>query len=150
MSVFLLLTYIIGLAHSLIPHCHNHSGDGHSAELHQHAHHHSHDSVQAHYYAQDYTCVDSTAPGLFALMSNWLGAMEHPFTECNIENYVPLNAADGVSDLLKLKQVLICIVLFAFAEPEDELHLYTDGDALLYKSPHLYNSPLRGPPVLSC
>ena len=149
-SAFLLLTYLLGFAHNLIPHCQELISGEHQSARHHH-HHHQYqlgegsNPGQVHILHKDHFDAD-----IFDLIICFLSEMEHHADDCNIENYIPVSANDRIKASVKLKQLAALFSCFRFTEQSDTFPASGGADVVKCLSPFLDVSRYRGPPSLSC
>jgi hypothetical protein len=148
LSSFLLLTYALGIAHDLIPHCHTDQAASHADGHHGHEHltveHHQEEGT-AHQHIVHQNHLDE---GLFGLMSCLLSELDHPLSssnqECLPENSnVPSFKSEATVSILMLAQVEnYCFEL-------TQQFILPTPDRQRYCTPLSSSSSRRGPPVLS-
>ena len=149
-TVFLLLTYSLGFAHNLFPHCQELISGEYQASHHHHEHH-QHESGEGTNPEHEHIIHEGHFDaGIYDFIICFLSEMEHPANDCNIENYVPAKANDNLKELTKAKLIAVLFTLFRFTEQFETLLEYSRADVTIYLSPLLDNSPHRGPPSLSC
>jgi len=150
-SLFLLLTYSIGFAHNLVPHC---SGEIEHASLtendshHQHGHHeHLDEDVAAHDHIAHENHYDEDYLDLVICM---LDDVEHGDEDCEQEHCFILGSNNlSLKNLSNVQLIYLVVGLvqnsFTIEQPEYVSSEYCYN----YLSPPLEKSPHRGPPHTS-
>lgn len=149
LSVFLLLTYLVGIGHEFLPH--SHADEAGTKETHnEHGHLHGH-----HYHAEgdvvDHTHLahqDHFDDGLFDLLICILSETDHSDEDVHYVLPIEVNQARN-KDLNKAKLVAVLVSFIPFIELSTQTEscsgFIKDGLVLAYQTA----SPLRGPPVIS-
>lgn len=132
-SVLLVLTYSLGFAHNLIPHCHELMSETHSSEHHS-ANHSSHEVSEE---------------GFLDLIVCIFSELEHSSDILKFERTDDTDKS-FFSDLAKVKTLAIVAAFFHLVEVEQETPKTHNEQLLVYHAPFLVNTPSRGSPILSC
>ncbi|MEX0812807.1 MAG: hypothetical protein WD048_11380 [Chitinophagales bacterium] len=131
-SALLVLTYSIGFAHNLIPHCH---------ELHKETHSKDHNSVNH---------VDEESEKRFLdLIFLFFSELEHSSDIIKFERNKNTDKS-FLSDLAKVKTLAIVAAFFHLVEVEQETPTTHSEQLLVYHASFQENAPSRGSPILSC
>ncbi|MEQ9187733.1 MAG: hypothetical protein RLP15_08355 [Cryomorphaceae bacterium] len=154
-SLLLLLTYSLGFAHYLIPHCEanniEHQVAAHEGNPHHHHEHHQHAFDDKHIDHEDIVHNDHLDGGVYDLVVCLLGDMEHPYQDCNLQHYLLSKTNDNVDiRLTNAKLVSILLTVFGFTDSNKALSEFSSEVATVCLSPPIGDSPHRGPPSLSC
>jgi len=146
-SLLLLLTYSVGFAHNLVPHCADFDTEAHDNE-----HHHEHHSdAEEHGNEHDHVSHNNHLDeNVFDYLVCLIHETETPDSDCSAEHCFVLN---NPTTFKKINKAQVAIVLFAIFQPivhnETIVH-YSTGIEINYLSPPLEKSPHRGPPSFSC
>ena len=151
-SVLLLLTYSLGFAHNLVPHCEELTIGEQQSSSHHHHEHHQHSSDEENALAdQHISHNDHFDLGVYDLIACFLSEMEHPGNDCHFENCFLLKTSDDLTkQFSKTKIVIILYSVLGLLDQNESLSEYNSEFAEQYLSPPLGNSPNRGPPSISC
>ena len=153
-SCLLLVTYTLGFAHSLIPHCeagdtehqiaaHEGSNSHHHHEHHQHA---PEDNVD-HEHIIHNGHLDG---GLYDFIVCLLSDAQHPRNDCNLQHYLPAITNDKIdTKISKTRLVATLFALCCIIIQNEELPSFS-SELANYLSPHIEHTPYRGPPSFSC
>jgi hypothetical protein len=149
-SVSVLLTYSLGFAHTLVPHCQELISGEYQTSHHHHKHHQHQPGEEKNPNHEHILHENYFDAGVYDLILCILSETEHPSNECNVDHYIPVNGNDNLKELTKAKLLAVLFTLFQFPEQSDTLSDYIGEDVAIYQSPPLDNSPSRGPPYFSC
>ena len=149
-SIFLLLTYSLWFAHTLVPHCQELISGEYQTSHHHHKHHQHQPGEEKNPNHEHVLHENHFDAGVYDLILCILSETEHPANDCNIEHYVPAKANDNFKELTKAKLITVLSTLFHFTEQPELLPENSSEDVAIYLSLPLGNSPHRGPPSLSC
>ena len=142
-STFLVFTYTLSFAHSLIPHCsepHQHEND---ANTH---HHHSHEQEGAHEGHDHIQHLDHFDEGLYDLLICFLSDLDH---EPDDGHHIHLATDQNFKTLGNSTSAVLLICLFNLEKNENNRPVYSQSVSGLILSPYPEPRPDRGPPVLS-
>jgi len=143
-SLFLLLTYSIGFAHNLVPHCSTFSP--HESHPPSHQHHNDlgeHDEDHVHVLHNSH--IDEGVFDFVLCLATEAGDEEN---ECIEEHCFTVNT--NTVSLKKTAHLATAIVLFSITnEPVIATinNSLINEESLFYASPPISNTPLRGPPT---
>lgn len=143
-SLFLLLTYSIGFAHNLAPHCGDFSGD---MEIHTHQHCDKSETISNHNHVDHNDHYDD---GIFDYLACLIHETENHETECAIEHCFTIS--NNSTSVKKINKLYIAIVFTSFIQPiihSKTIGYYSKNKQRNYSSPPLEDSYLRGPPFIS-
>lgn len=148
-SLFLLLTYALGSAHGLIPHCQEMILGDSSASHHHHEHHqHTPEDNIDHEHIVHKDHLDG---GVFDFILCFLSDIEHPANHCSIEHFAPKKTIKNFKTFSKDKLIDTFFAINNSNELSDIPNRNFIESTLSFLSPPLNNSPHRGPPTtLSC
>ena len=154
-SLLLLLTYSLGFAHYLIPHCEasniEHQVAASQENPHHHHEHHQHTSDDKDIDHEDIVHNGHLDAGLYDYIVCFLSDAEHPAEDCNLQHYLPANTNDKIdSQLSKAQFVAVLFTVFCIVKQDEALPKSRSEFAAVYLSPPIGDSPYRGPPSLSC
>jgi hypothetical protein len=148
-SFLLLLTYSLGFAHNLIPHCQKfYSVESNSHQEKEKEKHHHEDLSSDHEHIQHEGHYDED---LYDLLVCFLNEMEHPANDCNVEHCFPARTNDASSKVFaKAKFITALLTVIAHVDESEQTSDYGSDSDAIYLSPPIDDSPHRGPPSLSC
>ena len=153
-ATLFLLTYTIGFAHNLIPHCSAACGElpvaAHQETGHHHHAHHEHDHGEdsGHDHIEHNGHLDG---GLLDYVVCLLSEMEHPATDCQIEVCLPASTANTVPEALSnVTCIALLYSVFELAEQDEPLQAGHSEAVTSYTAPPIAECPHRGPPTPSC
>lgn len=151
-SVFLLLTYSLGFAHNLIPHCQELAiGEQQNISHHHHEHHQHEPDVKLSSELDHIVHEGHFDENIYDLIACILSELEHPADDCHNSQYVPTKSNNDLTkQLSKVKIVAILFSVLGFTNQSKSPSEYSCEVAVQYSSPPLDNSPNRGPPSISC
>lgn len=153
LSVFLLLTYFVGIGHEFLPHSHADEVGSHQAKVehgvdhgHHHSHHHHDDGDH-----EDHSHVvhqDHFDDGLLDLLICILSETDHTDAD---EHYVLPSEANQTRSkgFEKAKFVAVLVSFVSFIEASEKGELKPDFCKVELASVQISTSPLRGPPSIS-
>lgn len=146
-SVAFLLTYTLGLAHEIIPHCHHNEVGQHSQLFGQ-----SNRDFHEVHCATDHQCASGVdAQGLLHQVIALMSETDHPTTCAELSLYLPSIAHD-INPLSLFKLIAIAAIyrvfLFSFYAVKTLNSQAYQPPA--YTPPPLSDTSLRGPPFFSC
>jgi len=154
-SVFLLLTYSIGFAHDLIPHCHIDGSTEHAIEAHEANHHH----LEHHNHAitehidddDDVLHENHLDDSLFDYVVCLLSTLDHQASDEAHQHINPENTTHvSIKGLAKNK--FASLHFAAEIDPTDNkpFFLFNRNRAVHYQAPFAVAAPHRGPPSFYC
>ena len=150
-SLLLLLTYSLGFAHNLIPHCHNSESTEHIVEHDGHHHSHQHNTIE--HSNSDHEHIAHKGhldEGIYDYLVCLIHETETPESECEIEHCFTVNVNDNNLKLNKLQSTIVLFAIFQPIPKDETTQSYAGYDEIRYLSPPIEDSPHRGPPVISC
>lgn len=147
-SIFLLFTYSLGFAHSIIPHCSGVSEAGEHTATHEH---HEHGVTENHLDKHNHvTHNEHFDDGFIEFITCLIHEAESHETGCTVEASYTVNVNDvSFQDKSKLIASVVLLSLFQ-TELNNQLVLFSPLNVEeIYSSPPIKSTPLRGPPLLS-
>ena len=153
-SFLLLLTYVIGFTHTLLPHHQEvNTGEQLIATLkgeHHHHRHHEHNTnvedIEDHQHISHENHFDTD---FLDLVICFISEVEHPENDCNLDFYVfakpELNSEKNGA---KVRFVAVYMSLLNLGTKSENTTEYRVGNDIIYQSPPIDYSPTRGPPSL--
>ena len=151
-SLILLLTYSIGFAHDLAPHCpefateEKHSGSHHHHEHHEHLQDVNPDGQHDHILHEKHFDED-----VIDLIVCLLSDLEHPANHCHCTHYIPFKSGnDLVKELPKVKFTATLYSILELPDLGETLSTFGFEVARRYATPQIDKSSKRGPPIISC
>jgi hypothetical protein len=148
-SIFFLFIFLVGLAHQMVPHCHEFLAGEHQAAHHHHDYHrHSPENTPDHsHIAHD----DHLDAGVFDLIICILSDMEHPATDCTLFHFVASKAAQNAKSTGVDGTTNVAPISTSLSIPDLSLQpVFFDQELNHHSAPPLGNLPSRGPPHFSC
>ncbi|MBL4624003.1 MAG: hypothetical protein JKY42_02505 [Flavobacteriales bacterium] len=145
-SLFLLLTYVVGFGHNVVHHHHDGAAHNHVETHHHHDYkigkenHHEHVAHGSHY-------DDS----LYDLIVCFLSEEEHSSEACEVNYYVHTKTSRTINTSVA-RQIGILVSTFNFFSRIHSSNLNCESAnyiAIAYLSPSIDNSPHRGPPAFT-
>jgi hypothetical protein len=131
----LLLTYSLGFAHNLEPHCSDSSEQNHT-----HAPTHEHHQHMDHY--------DGGVSDFLICLVQETG---NPEPECSAEHFFTISSNDlFLRDVNKLQAVIVLSIVLNIEVKSTPISKYIKDIGKTYLSPLINDNPFRGPPVFSC
>lgn len=151
-SLFLFLTYSIGFAHNLVPHCTVDFENSNIAtkDSHHHHNHHEHNGEDEadhdHIVHEDH--LDS---GYLDLVICLLEDVEHGDEECGQEHCFTLSSNNlSLKNFSKIQMIYVVFGLLQESFIHDQREYFNIEYSHIILSPPLEKSPHRGPPVFTC
>ncbi len=152
-SLFLLLTYSFGFAHTLIPHQEKNDVSTQNIAFQENEHHHPHHEHQQnedlgndHVHIQHENHFDES---LYDLIACYLCKLEYPSNDCEIQHFIPEKTReDAKRNFAKAKFTALLIAVFIGKKQNEPVAGYDKKSNYSSATP-LKNTPLRGPPSLT-
>ena len=145
-SFFLIFSYTVGFAHSVIPHCDNLLNGNHihnTAEGHNHQHHdHSDFSHKDHEHITHGNHFDK---GIYDLLICLFSDLEHGESECNMQHNNPIEPSIEYNQQEYIKFISIFSTISGDIKEIEQQRLSKLSESAYY-SPELSAQSLRGPP----
>lgn len=152
-SFFLLVTYLFGFAHSLIPHQQWFESNFHAIAYQEKGNHLHHHHVLDEQIDSDHEHVlhgNHYDTGLYNLIICFFSETEHPVNSCEIQHYLPVESNNASTKALtKAKFVTILIAIVLNAEQSEPNSICSTDSKVKFLSHPLGDSPYRGPPSIS-
>jgi hypothetical protein len=156
-SILLMLTYSVGFAHNLVPHCqemgYEFMADKSVQAGHHHHKHHQNKLSENSDSVRDYISHSNHYDaGIYDLLLCILNEFGHPATDCNMENYIPVKSNDATTiNLSKVKLIVEIIIFIPQTDSQSKSSIVSGTDvSAIYFSPQLKTFSLRGPPLFTC
>lgn len=150
-SFFLLLTYSLGFAHEIIPHCHIESeiafGNDNGEDSHHHHEHHSHETDD-HLDHEHINHQDHLDDGFYDFVVCLLSESEHSQSSTH-HHYVPSNPNSiSFKGLDKIKNAVTLLAVVTSIKCDIQLTEFGKENEDFYLPPPILYAPHRGPPSL--
>jgi hypothetical protein len=151
-SLFLLMAYIIGYAHALLPHHQEmDTVELFALNIDGEHHHHSHSQKTPDLESENNNLISHELhydKGFFDLVYCLISDVEHPENDCNLDFYdfaKPELISSKNNVKVRFIAVLVAVMIPGF-QNENATDIAT-GSPVVYQSPVLQQSPNRGPPL---
>lgn len=153
LSIVLLLSYSLGMAHDVLPHYHAndlHSDIAVGIKLHHHHSHHEHDPVEQPEH-DHVTHEDHLDDGLLDYVICLLSEFDHESDDSEHLFYYPSNPEKiNLKPVAKVKQALVLLSVLTAPAGDIQFTGSTSEFTSVYEPPILSGIPLRGPPAFTC
>lgn len=153
-SIFFLLTYSVGFAHNIVPHCageSDHYLTSTSEDGHHHHSHHNHENDDIDKEHRHIVHEDHYDSNFFDYVVCLLNDTEHHGIDCQQELcFIPNSEVFSVKNLI-VSKFLLLVKLYKPIVIEDEQSYSIDVNLCsIYLSPPIESCAHRGPPTFSC
>lgn len=139
-SLLLLLTYSVGFAHNLVPHCTS------TSEVNSHQHVHvspdTDEDFISHGNHYDASLID--------LIVCALSETDHPLDNCSMQHYLSPKTNSSVNDINTVQILTVLFTLFNDEIKVEKKATYITQVQTKFTTPLLEHSPHRGPPATFC
>lgn len=158
-SLFLLLTYVIGYAHSLLPHhADTEAVEQSSMNIDGKHHHHNHMQASPSENSKNNRLIEHEHhydDGLFDLIVCLINEVEHQENDCNFDFYDlanPIaieNKANSKHNPVKARFVAVFVAVLNLSIQNNKPATINPEFTIVYNAPPITQSPNRGPPTLA-